>query len=62
MEARLGYEGSLFSLDEEPVEVSVVPAPVPQVAVVGEDLNLIALGKLQDHRLSQHAFSSSQNW
>jgi hypothetical protein len=30
--------------------------------VVGEDLNLIALGKLQDHRLSQHAFSSSQNW
>ena len=48
-----------FSLNKEPIEMSVVPSTIPQVSMVSKDLNLITFGKIQNDGLGKHALGAT---
>ena len=49
-------------LNEETVEMSIVPSTISQVSMVGKDLDLISLGKVQDDGLGKHTLCATKDW
>ena len=49
-------------MNEETVEMSIVPSTISQVSMVGKDLDLISLGKVQDDGLGKHTLCATKDW